>query len=119
MNILQREADRVVVSMSEAEFWQLKHRGDAKPLEALLAFLETAPPEAEEALRNMPEDARRVVEEFRKDYLAALGNFKEALVSTFSWAMHARDQLQLLHSYLKAEEMAGKLGVREKADGIL
>ena len=109
MRLLQDQEDRIVVEMTRAEFWQLKERQEAKPLEELMGFLE-----AETDLSGMPEEVRKVALEFRADYLNALKNFKESMVAMLSWGMNARDQLQLFRSYLQAEQMASRLGLHDE-----
>ena len=72
-------------------------------------------PRIAEEISKMPPDVQAVVADFKKDYLTAVRNFKEAWLSGFSWAMQARDQLSLLVSYLEAEQMRSELNLHSDA----
>jgi hypothetical protein len=78
---------------------------------AALQFAENKSPAVTEALSKMPADVQGVIADFEKDYLTAMRNFKEAYVSMLGWAMRARDELQMMKSYLEAEKLREQLGL--------
>ena len=86
--------------MAKADMWEL------------IKQCETTSPEVIEARQKLPPDVQAVIADFEKDYETALNNFKESLVAAFTWAQHARDQLILLSSYLRAEQMADYAGIK-------
>jgi hypothetical protein len=74
-------------------------------LPELLHDLEADSPEILAAIETFPPDVQAVVADFKKDYRAALANFKESWVSAFSWASQAKNELEMLKSYLEAEQL--------------
>ena len=83
-------------------------------LQALLSGLEYQSPEVVEAIKSLPPDVQAVVADFRKDYLAAIANFKDASLSLFSWVLEAQSQLQMMKAYLETERMRIELGITGK-----
>ena len=82
-------------------------------LQELLLGMETNSPEVLAHRAKLPADVQAVIADFEKDYLLALMNFKEAYVATISWAMRARDEMQMLRSYLEAEKLSADLGLKK------
>lgn len=75
-----------------------------------------ATPISGEVKAQLPADVRSVIEDFEKDYMQAYRNCMEAYLAALEWAMRSRDTLSMAISYLEAEQMRDKLGMRDKSN---
>ena len=80
-------------------------------LSEFLKSLEEHTPEYSAELQKLPTDVQKVVADFEADYRLALKNFRESLLGTFAWAGEAQNQLHLLVTYLRTEQMKSELNL--------
>jgi hypothetical protein len=116
MEILMQDSCSVTLKVTPAELRALQPKGSLNDLLKIAEAPRSA--ELEESLSRMPEDVRRVFNDFDRDYLAAVRHFQEALVSMMSWALCARDQLTQMKSYLETEQMASEMGLRNQQQTV-
>jgi hypothetical protein len=84
--------------------------------ETFLKAMEPMPPEARERIAQLPPDVQKVVGEFLVDIELAQTNLKTCIVDGFYWLNYARDQLCVLLSYLKTEQLREEWGIGNNAD---
>jgi len=76
-----------------------------------LKATEPMTPDARERLEKLPPDVRKVVSEFLTDIELAQTNLKTCVADGFYWINYAHDQLCLLVSYLRTEQLREELGI--------